>query len=229
MELIPNQSVLNKSLCYLREPNRINNNEDPIRTDTSNNTELSLGSGHMRFLLKIRSSQLENIRNPVNPINKSIILVHTPYPFASVLVLQSVLNKSFGVTFRAILSDFLDIMELRGVVMNHEKKLMKQLIKLLKDESKSSQEIADALNLKEDQLHAELDYLVDIKLCYKQFTNAVTIGNQLVGTNPVYGLTSFGKDYFSNKRNEWIKFWIPVIISIIAILISAISLYFTFF
>ena len=113
--------------------------------------------------------------------------------------------------------------------MNHEKKLMKQLIKQLKDESKSSQEIADALNLKEDQLHAELDYLVDIKLCYKQFTNAVTIGNQFVGTNPVCGLTSFGKDYFSNKRNEWIKFWIPVIISIIAMLISAISLYFTFF
>ena len=105
---------------------------------------------------------------------------------------QSVLNKSFGATLRATLLDFLDIIESRGVVMNHEKKLMKQLIKLLKDESKSSQEIADALNLKEDQLHAELDYLVDIKLCYKQFTNAVTIGNQLVGTNPVYGLTSFG-------------------------------------
>lgn len=100
--------------------------------------------------------------------------------------------------------------------MKHEKKFMKQLKENLSDDALTAAELAEKLNAKEELMSAELDRLVELGYCY--VTHSIYKNNKhLISPNGFYSLTCFGKDYFASKRDEWIKFWIPVTISIIAL------------
>lgn len=101
---------------------------------------------------------------------------------------------------------------------------LKILSKHMRNKEMSLNEISIATNINEDELLSEIDILCKNGYMSKRFTDTITVweNNQskLISTKPIYRLTNYGKDVVSVKRDDWIKFWFPICLSIIAIVIS---------
>lgn len=108
--------------------------------------------------------------------------------------------------------------------MSEETRYLKRLKKIIGDKECKLSEIAEFMNEDENFVSSELKILESKGYIYERNTEYRPFheGSKVVfkGVSPVYKLTIQGSDAITFRRDEWIKFWIPVILSAMAIAIS---------